>query len=82
LKDYCEKYEKEYLMFLKKAEINVIKDVNHKLPEFTSNDPFTVAFFKKILTYLAPLLKECVHNMTSGPHPAIDKKNNETAARM
>jgi hypothetical protein len=32
LKDYCEKYEKEYLIFLKKAEINVIKDVNHQLP--------------------------------------------------
>ena len=32
LREYCEKYEREYLIFLKRADINVIKDVNQKLP--------------------------------------------------
>lgn len=53
------------MIFLKKAEINVIKDVNHKLPEFTSADPFTLSFYKKILGYIHPLLKECSHGLLS-----------------
>lgn len=65
LRDYCDKYEKEYLIFLKKAEINVIKEVNHKLPEFTSNDPFTIPFYKKIHDFVAPYIKEgCDHLKT------------------
>ena len=30
LQEYCEKYEREYLKYLKESEINVIKDVNQK----------------------------------------------------
>ena len=59
LRDYCEKYEREYLIFLKRADINVIKEVNQKLPEFTSSDPFMVPFYRKILNYLIPFIKNC-----------------------
>jgi len=79
LRDYCEKYEREYLIFLKRADINVIKEVNQKLPEFTSSDPFTVPFYRKILSYLITFIKDCSGNIP--PFNAEDY-NKEVAGRV
>jgi hypothetical protein len=82
LREYCEKYEKEYLVFLKKAEINVIKEVNQKLPEFATNEQFSIAFYRKILTFLSPLLRECNQNLSTVPQEVREGRGEEGVARL
>jgi hypothetical protein len=79
LKEYCEKYEKEYLIFLKRAEINVIKDVNHRLPEFTAQDPFSQPFYQKVLVFTAPFIKECARNIAAS---AQEERGPDLAAKL
>lgn len=58
LKEYGERYEKEYLKQLKSAEIRAIKEVNQLLPELSVNAQLSTATYTKLLLFLLPLLQE------------------------
>jgi hypothetical protein len=60
LQEYCEKYEREYLKYLKESEINVIKDVNQKFSELGSADPLSLPFYRKLQGLIASALKDCL----------------------
>ena len=58
----------------------MIKDVNQKLPEFTSCDPFSVPFYRKILSFITPFIKECSKN--TAPISEEESQKGEGTARV
>jgi hypothetical protein len=60
LQEYCEKYERDYLKYLKESEITVIKDVNQKFSELGSADPLSLSFYRKLQGLIASALKDCL----------------------
>ena len=61
LQEYCEKYEREYLKYLKESEITVIKEVNQKFSELGSVEALSQGFYKKLLGLIASALKDCMN---------------------
>jgi hypothetical protein len=60
VQDYCEKYEREYLKYLKESEITVIKDVNQKFSELGSAEALSLSFYRKLQGLIASALKDCL----------------------
>ena len=56
-----EKYEKEYLEFVKHNDIKVIRAVNRKFPELCSNNPLTSRFYDNFKQFMATIIKQ--HDM-------------------
>lgn len=63
LQEYCEKYEREYLKYLKESEITVIKDVNQKFSELGSADPLSLSFYRKLQGLIGSALKDCLSGL-------------------
>ncbi len=72
LQEYCEKYEREYLKYLKESEITVIKDVNQKFSELGSADPLSLPFYRKLQGLLASALKDCLTSLTTVEDPVSE----------
>lgn len=54
----AEQYEKEYLEFIRHNDIKVIRAVNRKFPELSTNAPLTAKFYDHFRAFLIPLLQE------------------------
>lgn len=64
MKEYSARYEKEYLNYLKKAELNQVREINKDLTELSNNDAFTVATFRGIMNIVTLVIREANHNTT------------------
>jgi hypothetical protein len=73
LQEYCEKYEREYLKYLKESEITVIKDVNQKFSELGSADPLSLPFYRKLQGLIASALKDCVTILPTVEDPVSEE---------
>jgi hypothetical protein len=58
IQEYSEKYEREYLRYLKDSDITVIKEVNQKFSELGAADPLTLSFYRKLQGLIATALKD------------------------
>jgi hypothetical protein len=64
MKEYSARYEKEYLNYLKKAELNQVREINKDITELSNNDAFTVATFRGIMNIVTFIIREANHNTT------------------
>jgi hypothetical protein len=53
-----EKYEKEYLEFIKSNDIKVIRAVNRKFPELCNNNPLTSRFYQHFKELVLQVLRQ------------------------
>ena len=58
------RYEKEYLLLLKKIELNTVREINKELNELSTPEAFTSTGYRKILNAIAPIIREANHNTT------------------
>lgn len=61
----AEQYEKEYLEFIRHNDIKVIRAVNRRFPELSTNAPLTAKFYDNFRTFLIPLMQEHVREVNS-----------------
>jgi hypothetical protein len=54
----AEQYEKEYLEFIRHNDIKVIRAVNRKFPELSTNAPLNAKFYDNFRAFLLPLMQE------------------------
>jgi hypothetical protein len=64
MKEYSVRYEKEYLTFLKKIELNVVRDVNKDLSELSSTETLSSDLYRKMMNAISPIIREANHNTT------------------
>lgn len=65
MKEYALRYEKEYLLLLKKTELNTVREINKELTELSTPEAFTTGGYRKILNVVAPMIREANHNTTT-----------------
>jgi hypothetical protein len=75
-----EKYEKEYLEFIRHNDIKVIRAVNRKFPELSHNSPLTAKFYDNFRAFLAGVLQEHIREVTCATSSAEDPLNDRYEA--
>lgn len=63
MKEYESRYEKEYLTFLRSAEVSVIREVNKEFGELSNLNAFSLEIYGKLLNFVGPLIREANHNI-------------------
>ena len=63
IKNYEKKYEKEYLDYLKNAEIIIVRAVNRKFPELSYTSTFSQNFYQQYKVYLISVLRMVNHEV-------------------
>lgn len=57
MKEYSARYEKEYLSFLKKTDIAIVRDINTDFPDISTIEPFKSVLLRKMMTLVCPILR-------------------------
>lgn len=66
MKEYSARYEKEYLVFIKKVDANLVRDASKELNDLTVQGSFTNSMYRKMMGIISPILREVNHNTTVG----------------
>lgn len=82
MKEYSARYEKEYLAFLKKVDLTVVRDINKDLADLSSTEPFTASLLRKMMNMLSPVIREANHNTTLAVTEANESLSPELKANM
>lgn len=76
----AEKYEKEYLEFIRHNDIKVIRAVNRKFPELSHNSPLTAKFYENFRTLLVSVLQEHIRELNVLAATPVDPLNDRYEA--
>lgn len=52
------------MAYLKKTEITLVREINKEFSDLLTSDPFDTDVFRKMMTALAPIIRETNHNTT------------------